>query len=198
MKLQLATVLCAALLAAGCVSQQTYNTEVAKANTLSTQSQQLDALNQKLAGELGADQAQITQLQNQLKVTMVNEVLFAEGGWTLSPKGEATLAKIAPTLSKLQGQQIVVEGFTDNVPIGAHLKARFPSNWELSSARATDVLRFLVSKGVPANTISAQGFGDSRPVASNDTAEGRAKNRRVEIKIVPVTQEDVAAAKSGQ
>ena len=181
MKLQLATVLCAALLAAGCVSQQTYNTEVAKANTLSTQNQQLDALNQKLAGELGADQAQITQLQNQLKVTMVNEVLFTEGGWTLSPKGEAALAKIAPTLSKLQGQQIVVEGFTDNVPIGPALKARFPSNWELSSARATDVLRFLVSKGVPANTISAQGFGDSRPVASNDTAEGRAKNRRVEV-----------------
>jgi chemotaxis protein MotB len=190
MKLQFATILCAALLAAGCVSQQTYNTEVAKANTLSTSNsnQQLDALNQKLTGELGADQAQITQLQNQLKVTMVNEVLFAEGGWTLSPKGEAALAKIAPTLSKLQGQQIVVEGFTDNVPIGPALKARFPSNWELSSARATDVLRFLVSKGVPANTISAQGFGDSRPVASNDTAEGRAKNRRVEIVIMAASR----------
>jgi chemotaxis protein MotB len=178
-----------ALLAAGCVSQQTYNTEVAKANTLSTSNQQLDALNQKLTGELAsADQAQITQLQNQLKVTMVNEVLFTEGGWTLSPKGEAALAKIAPTLSKLQGQQIVVEGFTDNVPIGPALKARFPSNWELSSARATDVLRFLVSKGVPANTISAQGFGDSRPVASNDTAEGRAKNRRVEIVIMAASR----------
>jgi chemotaxis protein MotB len=188
MKLQLATVLCAALLAAGCVSQQTYNTEVAKANTLSASNQQLDALNQQLRGELASDQAQITQLQNQLKVTMVNEVLFAEGGWTLSPKGEAALAKIAPSLSKLQGQQIVVEGFTDNVPIGAHLKARFPSNWELSSARATDVLRFLVSKGVPANTISAQGFGDSRPVASNDTAEGRAKNRRVEIVIMAASR----------
>ena len=188
MNLQLATLLCATLLAAGCVSQQTYNTEVAKANTLTTQNQQLDALNQKLAGELGADQAQITQLQNQLKVTMVNEVLFAEGGWTLSPKGEAALAKIAPTLAGLKGQQIVVEGFTDNVPIGAHLKARFPSNWELSAARATDVLRFLVSKGVPANTISAQGFGDSRPVASNDTPEGRAKNRRVEIVITAASR----------
>jgi chemotaxis protein MotB len=188
MKYQIATVLCAALLAAGCVSQQTYNTEVAKANTLTTANQQLDALNQQLRGELASDQAQITQLQNQLKVTMVNEVLFAEGGWTLSPKGEAALAKIAPSLSKLQGQQIVVEGFTDNVPIGAHLKARFPSNWELSSARATDVLRFLVSKGVPANTISAQGFGDSRPVASNDTAEGRAKNRRVEIVIMAASR----------
>ena len=188
MKIQVATILCAALLAAGCVSQQTYNTEVAKANTLSASNQQLDALNQQLRGELASDQAQITQLQNQLKVTMVNEVLFAEGGWTLSPKGEAALAKIAPSLSKLQGQQIVVEGFTDNVPIGPALKARFPSNWELSSARATDVLRFLVSKGVPANTISAQGFGDSRPVASNDTAEGHAKNRRVEIVIMAASR----------
>ena len=89
---------------------------------------------------------------------------------------------------QVTGQQIVVEGFTDNVPIGPALKARFPSNWELSSARATDVLRFLVSKGVPANSISAQGFGDSRPVASNNTAEGRAKNRRVEIVIMAASR----------
>jgi len=176
-RITLPLLLAATFALSACVSQSTYKQEVGKANTY----QQLD---NQLKGEVAADQAQITQLQNQLKVTMVNEVLFAEGGWTLSPKGEAALAKIAPSLSKLQGQQIVVEGFTDNVPIGAHLKARFPSNWELSSARATDVVRFLVSKGVPANTISAQGFGDSRPVASNDTAEGRAKNRRVEIVIM--------------
>ena len=188
MKIRVATILCAALLAAGCVSQQTYNTEVAKANTLSASNQQLDALNQQLRGELASDQAQITQLQNQLKVTMVNEVLFAEGGWTLSPKGEAALAKIAPSLSKLQGQQIVVEGFTDNVPIGPALRQRFPSNWELSSARATDVVRFLASKGVPQAILSAQGFGDSRPVASNDTPAGRAENRRVEIVIMSATR----------
>ncbi|MBK8359043.1 MAG: OmpA family protein [Comamonadaceae bacterium] len=188
MKIRVATILCAALLAAGCVSQQTYNTEVAKANTLSTSNQQLDALNQKLAGELGADQAQITQLQNQLKVTMVNEVLFAEGGWTLSPKGEAALAKIAPSLSKLQGQQIVVEGFTDNVPIGPAPEGALPVQLGAVVGTRHRVLRFLVSKGVPANTISAQGFGDSRPVASNDTAEGRAKNRRVEIVIMAASR----------
>jgi chemotaxis protein MotB len=93
------------------------------------------------------------------------------------------LAKIAPTLASLQGQQIVVQGFTDNVPIGPELRARFPSNLELSSARADDVARYLTQKGVPASTISAQGFGEERPVASNGTAEGRAKNRRVEIVI---------------
>jgi len=179
--IKISLVFCAALLAAGCVSQQTYNTEVQKADTYT-------ALNKQLSGELNADQAHITQLQNQLKVTLVNEILFPEGGWQLSAKGEEALAKIAPTLANLKGQQIVVEGYTDNVPIGPALKARFPSNLELSSARADDVVRFLVSKGVPGNTISAQGFGDSRPVTSNDTAQGRAKNRRVEIVITAASR----------
>ncbi len=119
---------------------------------------------------------------------MVNEILFPEGGWQLSAKGEATLARIAPTLSNLPGQQIIVEGFTDNVPIGPGLKSRFPSNIELSSARAGDVLRFLASKGVPMSTMSAQGFGESRPVASNDTSQGRARNRRVEIVITSASR----------
>ena len=169
-------VLCAAMLAAGCVTKQTYNAEVKTADTYA-------ALNTKLSGELSSDQAQITQLQNQLKVTLVNEILFPEGGWTLHAKGEETLAKIAPTLSNLPGQQIIVQGFTDNLPIGGMLKSRFPSNLELSSARADDVVRYLTSKGVPAATISAQGFGEARPVASNDTPQGKAKNRRVEIVI---------------
>lgn len=181
--IKLSLLLGAAPLAAGCVSQQKYNTEVAQVGTLSTQYASLTALNTKLSGQLSADQAQITQLQNQLKVTMVNEVLFAEGGWMINAKGEAALAKIAPTLSNLPGQQIVVEGFTDNEPIGPALKARFPSNLELSPARADAVLRYLVAKGVPQNTIPSQGFGESRPVAANDTAQKRARNRRVEVVI---------------
>ena len=169
-------VLCAAVLAAGCVTKQTYNKEVSTADTY-------QALDTKLSGELGSDQAQITHLQNQLNVTLVNEILFPEGGYRLAPKGEATLDKIAPTLSNLPGQQIIVQGFTDNVPIVGELKQRFPSNLELSSARADDVVRYLTAHGVPAGSISAQGFGDARPVASNDTPQGKAKNRRVEIVI---------------
>jgi chemotaxis protein MotB len=174
-------VLAAAVLAAGCVSQQTYKAEVQTADNY-------QKLNQQLSSELSSDQAKITQLQNQLKVTLVDEVLFSEGGWTLNAKGEAALTKIAPTLAGLQGQQIVVEGHTDNVPIGPALRARFPSNLELSAARASDVVRFLISKGVPANIISAQGFGDTRPVASNDTPQGRAQNRRVEIVITAASR----------
>lgn len=172
---------------AGCVSEQTYDTEVATANKYQAQATDYAALNAKLTQELGAANAQIQTLQDQLKVTIANSVLFPEGGWQLSAQGKATLIKVAPTLANLPGQQIVVQGFTDNVPIGPELKARFPSNLELSTARADNVVEFLEKNGVPDAAISAQGFGEQRPVASNDTPEGRAQNRRVEIIIKSAT-----------
>jgi chemotaxis protein MotB len=177
----LAIAISAAAALAACVSDQTYQAEVKKSATY-------EALSKQLQGEIKSDQVQIQQLQDRLKVTMVDEILFPEGGWQLSRKGEETLAKIIPTLSGLKNQRVVVEGFTDNVPIGPELKAKFPSNWELSTARATDVVRFLSAKGVPSNTLSAEGFGDSRPVAPNDTPAGRAKNRRVDIVITGQNQ----------
>lgn len=182
------SVLLAAVLAAGCASQQSTSAEVNSAETLAARNEALTRVNQQLSADLKGDQVKITQLQKQLKLTMVNEVLFPEGGWTLSQKGEATLTKIAPTLASLKGQQVVIEGFTDNVPIGPAMRQRFPSNWELSSARATDVLRYLVAKGVPSKMMSAQGFGDSRPIATNDTPAGRAQNRRVEIVITAASR----------
>jgi chemotaxis protein MotB len=171
----------AALALTACVSQQTYNTEVQKANQYQTLSQQLQK-------DLNADQAQITAMQNQVKVTMVDSVLFPEGGYQLHRKGEEALDKIIPALKTVTSGRIVVEGHTDNVPIGPALRSRFPSNWELSAARATDVVRYLAEKGVPRNLLAAEGFGDTRPVASNDTPEGRAKNRRVEIVISGLSQ----------
>ena len=164
--------------------EQTYKQEVQQVDTLSVQNKTYQALNQQLQAEVRADQVQITRLQDRLKVSMVDQILFPEGGWELHRTGEATLAKIIPTLTSLQNQRIVVEGFTDNVSISPELRNRFPSNWELSTARATGVVRYLVAQGVNANILSAQGFGDSRPVAPNDTAQGRAKNRRVEIVIM--------------
>ena len=177
---KLAIAIFAAALSA-CVSDQTYQAEVKKTATY-------EALSKQLQTEIKADQVQIQQLQDRLKVTMVDEILFPEGGYQLSRRGEETLQKIVPTLRGLQNQRIVVEGFTDNVPIGPELKARFPSNWELSTARATDVVRFLEAKGVPGKALAAEGFGDSRPVASNDSPAGRAKNRRVDIVITGLNQ----------
>lgn len=171
------TLLCSALLLSACVSQSTYNQQVLKTSTY----QRLD---EQLKAELAGDQAQIEQLQNLVKLTLASGILFAEGGWELNEAGKGLLAKVAPTLKDLTGQRIVVKGFTDNVPIGPALRERFPGNVELSKARADAVADFLKAQGVPGNLITTSGLGQAHPVANNNTAEGRNKNRRVEIDIV--------------
>jgi chemotaxis protein MotB len=182
-KVVVALSLSGAVLLSGCVTQQKYQAEVGQAQSYQMLSGQLQSeLNADVA-QLNTDQVQIQQLQDRLKVTMVNELLFPEGGWQLHKQGEQVLAKIAPTLAKVQSGNIIVQGYTDNLAIGPGLRERFPSNWELAATRATDVVRYLIKQGVPANLLSAQSFGETRPIASNDTPEGRAKNRRVEIVI---------------
>jgi len=165
------------VLLAACVSQKTYDQEVNKANTY----QQLD---NQLKGEVAADQAQIQQLQGLVRVTLANGILFPEGGWELDARGKATIAKLAPVLKTLTGQTIRVKGYTDNVPIGPELRQRFPTNVDLSKARAQSVADEMMAGGVPASMISVMGFGDADPVAPNDTPQGRAKNRRVVMDIV--------------
>jgi chemotaxis protein MotB len=136
----------------------------------------------QLQAAFTADQAQIVLLEGKLKVTMVDQVLFSEGGFKLNSKAKAVLDKLVPTLSGLQKTKIIVDGYTDNVPIGPGLKREgISSNLELSSRRADGVVEYLVQQGVNQNLISAQGFGDSKPVASNDTPEGRSQNRRIEV-----------------
>ena len=169
--------LCSFMLLMGCVPMSQYN-------QTESQLQTYEELNQRLQAEIQADQVEIQQLQNRLKVTVVNEILFAEGGWELDQKGRQTLNKIAPALKNLTNQRIEVNGYTDNVPIGPELKSRFPSNWELSTARATEVVRYLIKEGVNPQLLSATGFGEQDPVASNSTAAGRAKTRRIEIVLV--------------
>jgi chemotaxis protein MotB len=173
-------------IASGCVSEGTYKSEQGKYNSEAAQDAQLTALNKQLSASLSKDDASIQRLQGEIKVTLVNQVLFAEGGYTLNAQGENTLAKIAPSLATLTNQRIAVEAFSDNLPIGDALKARFPTNVDLSSARADVVVSYLAKKGVPNGLMSAQGFGERHPVASNDTADGRASNRRVEIVITNV------------
>jgi chemotaxis protein MotB len=159
------------VLLSGCVTETKYNA--------------LEQEYQQLQAELSADQAQIVLLEGKLKVTMVDQVLFSEGGFRLNPQAKAVLSKLVPTLSGLQQTKIVVDGYTDNVPIGPGLKREgISSNLELSSRRADVVVEYLVNQGVNQNLISAQGFGESDPVASNDTPEGRAQNRRIEVTLV--------------
>ncbi|MDD1631239.1 MAG: OmpA family protein [Methylococcaceae bacterium] len=152
----------------GCVTETKYNA--------------LEQEYQQLQAEFSADQAQIVLLEGKLKITMVDRVLFPEGGFRLNSQSKAVLGKLVPTLSGLQQTKIIVDGYTDNVPIGPGLKREgISSNLELSSRRADVVVEYLVNQGVNQNLISAQGFGESNPVASNDTPEGRSQNRRIEV-----------------
>ena len=167
----------AATLVAGCVSDSTYDKEVNTANTY-------QQLNTQLQGELAADQAEIQQLQGVIRVTLANGILFPEGGWQLNAQGKATLDRLAPVLAQLTGQRIEIKGYTDNLPIGPELKSRFPDNVALSNARAQSVANELVAQGVPAGLLAVSGYGDANPVATNDTPQGRAKNRRVVMDIV--------------
>jgi chemotaxis protein MotB len=107
-------------------------------------------LNQSLQSEVSADQVQVKQLQNRLQVTMVNAILFPEGGFELNQRGKDSLNKILPILQGLNGKQIVIQGFTDNEPILEPLASRFPSNW-VAAARAIAVVRYREGQGIEPN-----------------------------------------------
>jgi chemotaxis protein MotB len=109
---------------------------------------------------------------------LTDKLLFDSGQATLQPQGEPLLEEVGQLLNVDQTHPITVEGHTDNVPIAT---AEFPSNWELSTARATTVVRFLIAHGVSAGRLGAVGYADLHPIASNATASGRALNRRVDI-----------------
>ncbi len=139
----------------------------------------------QLVSAYSVDQAQIQMLNGRLKVTFKDEILYPEGAYHLPPQSDAVLSKLVPVLSDLQNTQIVVDGYTDNVPIGPMLQREgIQSNLDLSSRRADGVVDYLRCQGVNPNLISAEGHGDTNPVASNDTPEGRSKNRRIEVTLV--------------
>ena len=128
----------------------------------------------------------ISELQGKLTVNILDRVLFASGEAELKPEGEQVLAQVASVLTQHTNRQIYVIGHTDNVPIRGTLYGRFSSNWELSTARATAAVRYLTEKaGVNPAMLAAVGYGEYHPIASNATPEGRAKNRRIAIVIVP-------------
>jgi len=107
-----------------------------------------------------------------------SEVLFNSGEANLSGAGRDVMSRLVPTLGSIPGYRVVVEGHTDNMPIQTD---RFPSNWELSTSRAASVVRQLQSQGIDAARMRATGYADTRPIAANDTAQGRATNRHVDV-----------------
>jgi chemotaxis protein MotB len=148
-----------------------------------------DGLLGSLKKELEAGQIQVEQLRDGLSVNVAQEILFASGSASLDKNGVEVLHRVGEQL-KQTNYQIVVTGHTDNKPIGAGLVKRYPTNWELAGARAASVVRLFADSGLATARLLAVSLGETRPVAANDTAEGRAKNRRIEIRLRPVTVEE--------
>jgi len=139
-----------------------------------------------LKEQIAQKDIKLEEIEGKLKVTFVDKILFDSGSVMIKAKGQEVLLKLADSFRDSKDQNIAVEGHTDNVQIGSALLDRFPTNWELSTARATAVVRFLQEKGnIEPERLTASGFSFYRAVADNETPEGRKQNRRIEIILVP-------------
>ena len=199
--------LCAAsALLAGCVSQGKYDDLQGKYtqlqgqyNALQGQYQQLQQASAAQAAKSSADIAalkkeidagkvHVSRLQNAIKYTVNSDLLFRSGSWEMSKEGQEIIAKLVPQLAPFQQAKLVVHGYTDNAPIGPALQRQgITSNEMLSQKRAEAVMAYLTAHGVKPDMIAAQGHGEADPVAANDTAQGRAQNRRVEVTLAGPT-----------
>jgi chemotaxis protein MotB len=148
-----------------------------------------DNLVSDLKSEIAVNRITVSLMKSGVNVVLPSEVLFPSGSTELKDDGKNVLMKVGSDLRDVP-YQIVVAGFTDNVSIGPALSAQYPTNWELSGARAARVVRILEEVGVPSGRLLAVGFGETRPAAGNDTPQGRAKNRRIEIRLRPVEVEN--------
>lgn len=138
-----------------------------------------------LKKEIDAGNVKISQMNDRLSVQIVSKILFPSGSDKVTGEGKLVLKKVSRSLKEIIKNNIRVEGHTDNVPIGPGLAGKFPSNWELSTARATQVVRYLSQEKVNPKNLLAVGMAEYTPVASNDSPEGRQKNRRIEIVLTP-------------
>jgi len=155
--------------------------ETVKEQTSKTYAQMIE----KMKSEIAEGQVTITELKGRLTVNMVDAILFDSGKADIRPEGRVVLQKVAEVIGQVEDKAIRVEGHTDNVKISAALARAFASNWELSAARALNVARYLQRLGVDPGLLSAAAYGEHRPVSENETPQGRAKNRRIEIVLVP-------------
>jgi chemotaxis protein MotB len=153
-----------------------------------------EELSRSLQDEIAKGNITIQRVRDRLTINMVDRVLFDSGQAQIKPAGVKVLKQVADVLKTVTDKQIRIEGHTDNVPISVRLQDRFKTNWELSTARATTVVRYLIDHGgVDRELLSAAGYADTRPVASNDSEEGRSSNRRIEIVLYPKDLSEVVS-----
>jgi chemotaxis protein MotB len=145
-----------------------------------------DNLQDKMKDEIAHGDIRLSQSGGKLRVDLVDKILFDSGEAVISKRGEGVLSRVGAVLATMDDKQIQVSGHTDSHPISEKLAPQFPTNWELSTARAVNVVRFLQEKAnVPAKNLVATGYGEYHPLASNKTSAGRARNRRIEILLTP-------------
>ena len=152
-----------------------------------------EELSKSLQDEIAKGNITIQQVRDRLTINMVDRVLFDSGQAQVKPAGVKVLKQVSDILKTVTDKQIRIEGHTDNVPISSKLQGHFKTNWELSTARATTVVRYLIDQGsVNRRHLSAVGYADTQPRASNDSEEGRSSNRRIEIVLYPKDLKDIA------
>ena len=168
------------------LSRNTEKLEAAK-EALEKKSSEYESLAKSLKEEIKTGKIELSELKGRMVVKMKDKILFSSGSTKLNKEGQEALEKVAQALKDVQGKLIRVEGHTDNVPVPSD-KTEFASNWELSTTRALVVVKLLQEQGVPPTMLSALGYGEYQPIASNQTAEGRSLNRRIEIVLAPAEQ----------
>jgi chemotaxis protein MotB len=169
------------------LTQQVAALDAQRAQLQATEKQseaRYDALVANLSEELRKGQLQVRQLKGMLTVDVAEQLFFDSGRANLKDTGKEVLQKVAESLKGYEDKAIRIVGHTDNVPITKGLQKVFPSNWELSAARATTVVRFLQDAGIAPERLVATGRAEYAPVSPNDTTEGRQKNRRIEITLI--------------
>ena len=150
-----------------------------------TVSKTYEDLLSEMKSEIAQGQIAITELKGKLTVDVVDKILFDSGQTEIRPEGLGVLKRVVEILMTVTDKVIRVEGHTDSIQIGGALAKRYPTNWELSAARALNVTRFLEKEGIDPTLLSAVAFGEHQPIAENDTLEGRARNRRIAIILLP-------------
>jgi chemotaxis protein MotB len=158
---------------------QTKSQEVEKASNTYKE------LVQEMKGEIAQGQVTITELKGKLTMDVVDKILFASGESKVKKEGLEVLDRVVEILKNVKDKNIRIEGHTDNVQITAKLAAKYPTNWELAAARAINVTKYLQQQGIDPIILSSTAFGEYQPLADNSTPEGRAKNRRIAIILLP-------------
>jgi len=156
-----------------------------KSKQVEKQSNTYQELLKEMKGEIAQGQIAITELKGKLTMDVVDKILFASGEAAVKKEGLAVLKRVVDILKNVKDKNIRIEGHTDNIKITGRLVKVYPTNWELSAARAINVTKYLQQQGIDSKILSATAFGEYKPLADNSTPEGRAKNRRIAIILLP-------------